>query len=226
MSDVDLDAQESAKEGEEVKESGDKDKFVSKDELAAITESVREQARRNEEVFKLITSPEFMNRNTPPPPPKAEEKGLTQEEIDELKPSQAIAYTLKQVGKMLDENNAKQEENLRNVAATIQRVTDVEADKDAAMQIAEVKKDFGEAEFEKHRLAMAKIVAATPGITARRAFLIAKGEAQPIKKGEVPVAPLYEKPGQNAEFTDSKLTPKEAAEKAYTRAFGANEKPI
>ena len=227
MSDEDVKAQEGALEGDKEKESGDKDKFVSKEELATLTESVREQARRNEEVFKLITSPEFMNRGAQPPtPPKEEEKGLTQDEIDELKPSQLINHMLKEVGKMLEKNNEKVNANIQGVVATIQKVTDAEADKDAAMQIAGVKKDFGEADFEKYRASMAKIVAATPGITARRAFLIAKGEAEPVKKGEIPKAPLYEKPGQSAEFTETALTPKEASEKAYNRAFGANEKPI
>ena len=227
MSEVDVNAQEGAPEGDKGKESGDVDKFVSKEEIAAIAESVKEQARRNEEVFKLITSPEFMNRGAQPPAqPKVEEKGLTQDEIDELKPSQLISHMLKEVGKMLEKNNETVNANIQSVAATIQRVTDVEADKDAAMQIAGVKSEFGTTDYEKYRLEMAKVVAATPGITARRAFLIAKGEAEPPKKGEIPKAPLYEKPGQNAEFTETDLSPKAASEKAYARAFGANEKPI
>lgn len=226
MSELDVDAQESAKEGDVKKESGEQDKYVSKEELAAIMESVKEQSRKTEQMFGLITSPEFMGRNAPAQAPVVEEKGLSQEEIDKLEPSQLMGHVLKEVGKMLDKNNAKQEENLKNVAATIQRVTDVEADKDAARQIELVKQNFGEDEFEKYRPAMIKIVSATPNITAKQAFLIAKGEAEPPKKKEVPRGTHSEKPGQNAEFTETNLTPKEAGEKAYVKAFGADENPI
>ena len=230
MSEEDVKAQEGAKEkGEDGKESGDRDEFASKEDLAAISEGLKEQARKSDEVLRLITSPEFMAKNAPPPPsppPKHDEKMPTAEELDEMKLSQGLGYVLKEVGKMIEKSSVKQEESLRNVAATIQKVTDVEADKDADRQIAKVKADYGEAEFEKHRPAMVKIVAATPGITAERAYLIAIGEAEPPKKKEVPTGTPTEKPGQGAEFGETDLTPKEAAEKAYDKNFGANKNPI
>lgn len=228
MTEENLKVQEGAKvEGDKGKGSGEQGKFASKEELAALMKSVEEQGRKTEQIFGLITSPDFMGRSTPAPAPvKVEEKGLAPEELDELKPSQLIPHVLKEVGKMLEKNNAMQEENLRNIAAAIKQVTDVEADKDAARQIAQVKQDYGEDEFEKYKPAMIKIVADTPNITAERAFLIAKGEAEPIKKQAVLKGTTTEKPGQLAEFTDTNLSPKEAAEKAYKKAFGADENPI
>jgi len=215
------------KEGDKVIESGDKDKFASKEEVAALMESVKAQGMKGDEIFRLITSPEFMGRSTPPPaPPKPEEKGLTTEEVDELKPSQVVGHILKEVGKMMEKNNVMQKENLENVAASIKQMVDIAADKDAFAQIAQVKEDYGSEEFEKYRPSMAKIVAETPNITAERAFLIAKGEADPIKKKAVRTGTPTEKPGQSAEFTDTNLTPAAAAEKAYVKAFGADEKPI
>ena len=214
------------KEGEVKKESGEIDKFASKDELAAIVKSLDEQSRKNEHIFNLITSPEFLSRSNPPAPPKQEEKNLSQEELDEMKPSQLLSVTLDRVAKMLEQNNAKIEESLHNVSATIKQVTDIDADREAERQIERVKSDYGEDEFNKHRPAMVKIVAATPGITAERAFLIARGEANPIKKSVIPKAPRYEKPGQEADFTDTKLSPDAAAEKAYVKNFGADENPI
>jgi len=228
MTEENLKAQEGAgKEGDKGNVSGEVDKFASKEELAALLKSVEEQGRKTEQMFGLITSPEFMGRNAPPAPtPKPEEKGLAPEELDELKPSQLLQHTLREVSKMLEKNNAMIKENLENVTASIKQVSDAEADKDATRQIAQVKSDYGEDEFEKFRPAMIKIVAETPGITAERAFLIARGEADPVKKKAVPKGTPTEKPGQSAEFTDSNLKPSDAAEKAYKKAFGEDNNPI
>jgi uncharacterized protein YqgV (UPF0045/DUF77 family) len=229
MTEENVKAQEGAgKEGDKSKVSGDLDKFASKEELAALLKSVEEQGRKTEQIFGLITSPDFMGRNAPPAPTtvKVEEKGLAPEEVDELKPHQLLQHALKEVSKMLEKNNAMVEENLKNVAASIKQVSDAEADKDATRQITQVKSDYGEDEFEKFRPAMVKIVAETPGITAERAFLIARGEADPVKKKAVPKGTPTEKPGQLAEFTDTNLKPSDAAEKAYRKAFGDDNNPI
>jgi len=229
-SEEELKAQEDAEKekGEKGDKSGDKDKFASKEDLAAITKKIEEQGRKSDEVFRVLTSEEFMARKTepPPPPPKTEEKVPTQEEINEMNMAQGLGYILKEVKKEIAKGNVETKESIANVAASIQRVTDVEADKDADRQIAQLKKDYGEDKFEKHRAEMVKIVAATPGITANRAYLIAIGEAEPPKKEEAPKGTETEKSGQGAEFTETDLKPKEAAEKAYDKAFGANENPI
>ena len=230
-SEEELKAQESAKEkeGEKGEESGDKDKFASKEDLEAIKASMVEQGRKSDEVLKLITSPEFMNRGTPPPtppPPKPTEKTLTTEEINNMDMSQGLGYVLKEVGKMIETSSTKQNEAIKNVAATIKQVTDNVADKEADVQIASVKAEFGESEFEKQRPKMAEIVAASPGITARRAYLVAIGEEKPPVKKEVPKGTETEKSGQGAEFTETDVEPKKAAKMAYDEVFGANKKPI
>lgn len=230
LSEEEKKAQEDAKEkGEKGDESGEKDKFASKDDLAAVKASLEEQGRKSDEVFKLLTSPEFMARNAPPPPPptpKPTEKALTTEEINAMDMSQGLGYVLREVGKMIDRSNTTQKAAIDNVAATIKQVTDGVADKEADSQIASVKAEFGEEEFEKQRPKMADIVAESPGITARRAYLVAIGEEKPPVKKEVPKGTETEKAGQGAEFTETNLGPKEAAEKAYDKAFGANKNPI
>ena len=229
-SEEELKAQEDAKgKGEKGDESGDKDKFASKEDLAAITSKIEEQGRKGDELLTLITSPEFMSRGAPPPAPptpKPTEKTPTAEEIDEMKMSQGLGYILKEVGKMIEKSNVTQKEAIDNVAATIKQVTDDAADKEADVQIAAVKKEFGGDEFEKMRTKMVDIVAESPGITARRAYLVAIGEEKPPVKKEVPKGTETEKAGQGAEFTETNLNPKEAAEKAYDKAFGANKNPI
>lgn len=229
MSEEELKAQESAKEGEEDKESGDKDKFASKEDLADINKKIEEQGRKSDEVLKFLTSEEFLKRTTPPPtppPPKPAEKGPTPEEVNEMTMSQGLGHILKEVGKMIETSSTKQNEAIKNVAATIKQVTDIAADKDADLQIAQVKKDYGADEFEKQRGKMAKIVAETPGITANRAYLIAIGEEKPPVKKEVPKGTESEKPGQGADFKESDLDHKKAAEAAYDKVFGADKKPI
>lgn len=230
-SEEELKAQEDAKEkGEEDKGSGDKDKFASKEDLVAITSKLEEQGRKSDEVFKLLTSQEFMDRGKPPPPPppppKSDEKVPTQEEVNEMSMSQGLGYVLKEVGKMVEKSNATQKEAIDNVAATIKQVTDIAADKEADAQIASVKEEFGEEDFEKHRAKMVEIVAESPGISARRAYLVAIGEEKPPVKAETRKGTETEKGGQEAEFEETDLEPKEAAEKAYDKVFGANKKPI
>ena len=127
---------------------------------------------------------------------------------------------------MIDTSSAKTEESIKDVAATIKQVTDGVADKEADLQIAGVKEEFGEAEFEKQRPKMAKIVEDSPGITARRAYLVAIGEEKPPVKTEARKGTETEKSGQGAEFSETDLDHKEAAEKAYDKAFGANKNPI
>jgi hypothetical protein len=229
LSEEELKAQESAKEkGEKGEESGDKDKFASKEDLVAINARLEEQGRKSDEVFKLLTSEEFMKRSASPPapPPKPTEKTLTTDEINDMNMSQGLGYMLKEVGKMIDKSNATQKESIDNIAASIKQVTDNVADKEADFQIASVKEEIGEDEFEKQRKAMVKIVAESPGITARRAYLVAIGEEKPPEKKEVRKGTETEKSGQEAEFTETDLKPEEAAEKAYDKAFGANKNPI
>ena len=230
MSEEDVKGQEGSNDkGEEGKESGDKDKFASKEDLADINKKIEEQGRKSDEVFKLLTSPEFMARSAPvapPSPPKPTEKTPTADEVNDMNMSQGLGYVLKEVGKMIETSNTKQNEAIQNVAATIKQVTDNVADKEADVQIASVKAEFGDAEFEKQRAKMAGIVADSPGITARRAYLVAIGEEKPPVKKKVPEGTETEKSGQGAEFTETDLAPKEAAEKAYDKAFGANKNPI
>ncbi len=230
MSEEEVKGQESSNDkGEKSTESGDKDKFASKEDLVALSESIKEQGRKSDEVFKLLTSEQFMTRNAPPPtppPPKPAEKTPTQDEINEMNMSQGLGFILKEVGKMIDVSNTKTQDSIKNIAASIKQVSDVAADKEVNVQIADVKKDFGESNFEKHRNAMAKIVADSPGITAKRAYLIAVGEAEPPKKAETRKGTETEKGGQEADFTETDLDPKEAGEKAYDKVFGANKKPI
>lgn len=228
-SEEELKAQESAEKekGEKGDKSGDKDKFASKEDLAAITSKLEEQGRKSDEVLKLITSPEFMNRSAPPPPPpKTEEKTVSTEEVDKMEPSQLVAHMLKEVGKMVKASSDKQEESIKSVAASIKLVVDEQADKDAGIQVAQLVKDYGEDAYEKHRDAMYKIVGDAPGISLERAYLIAIGEESPPKKAEARKGTETEKGGQEAEFTETDLSPKEASKKAYDKVFGANKKPI
>ena len=230
MSEEDVKGQEGSNDkGEKGDESGDKDKFASKEDLEAINKKLEEQGRKGDEVFKLLTSEEFMKRTAPPPTtpkPKPDEKVPTQEEINAMDMSQGLGFVLKEVGKMIEKSDAKHDESNKNLAASIKQVTDDVADKEADIQIASVKEEFGDAEFEKQRKAMVKIVAESPGITARRAYLVAIGEAEPPKKKEVPTGTETEKSGQGAEFKEADMDPKKAGEVAYDKVFGANKKPI
>ena len=140
--------------------------------------------------------------------------------------SQGLGYVLKEVGKMIDKSNVTQKEAIDNVAASIKQVTDNVADKEADFQIEGVKDEFGESEFEKQRKKMAEVVAESPGITARRAYLVAIGEEKPPVKTKVPTGTDFEKPGQGAEFKATDMSAKEAGEAAYDKVFGANKKPI
>lgn len=230
MSDVDDKTQEGVENKDEKdKEPGDEGKYASKDDLENIAKRVEEAGRKSEEVFKLITSEGFMNKVNPPPPPPTkvpEEKPHTAEEINDMSMSQGLTYMMKEVGKMVEKSAAKTDESVKNLAASIKVRADAEADREADKQIAQLKKDYGEDEYEKHRESMIKIVETTPGITANRAYLIAIGEEKPPKKEEVPKGTETEKSSQSAEFREADLTPEKAAEKAYVKNFGADENPI
>ena len=61
---------------------------------------------------------------------------------------------------------------------------------------------------------MTKIAEAAPGITARRAYLVAIGEASPPKRVPIPTPTSTEKVQNEADFKAANLSPEEAANKA------------
>jgi hypothetical protein len=228
MSDVKEEAQEGAEEknSEEKNQPGDEGKYASKEELTALKTSVEVMSGKSDELYKLMTSDAFMNRGTPapaPPPTKPKEKEPSGDEINEYNPSQVIGYMLNKVSGILEEQGKKQNETLNKMGATIQNIVTSEADREVDRQIVSCQKEFGKEDFDKQLGKMAKIAKETPGISARRAYLIAVGEEKPPVKKETPAPTDVEKPGNFGDFEDSKLTPKEAGDKAYDMVLGGKD---
>ena len=216
------------KEGEVKGTPGDEGNYASKEELAAIQRSVEGMSAKSEQLYKIITSEAFMNRSNPPPAPQSKpvEKDPSQAEIDEYTNSQVIGHVFSKLSGILDKQGEKQTEALNRMGATIQNMVKTEADKDADRQIRSCQDEFGKEEFNKQLNKMAKIVEENPNMGARRAYLVAIGEEKPPVKKQVAPATLTEKPGQFADFKDSNLKPKEAAEKAFDMIAGGKDKLI
>jgi len=183
---------------------------------------------KSEQLYNIITSDAFMNRNNAPPVPtqKQVEKDPPQTEIDDYTNSQVIGHVFSKLSGILDKQGEKQTEALNRMGATIQNMVKGEADKEADRQIRDCQGEFGKEDFNKQLNKMAKIVEENPNISARRAYLVAIGEEKPPVKKQVASATLTEKPGQFADFKDSNLKPKEAAEKAYDMIAGGKDKLI
>ena len=227
--DVNEEVQEGTEEkGEEKGTPGDKGNYASKEELAALQRSVEGMSAKSEQLYGILTSDAFMNRNNTPPVPtqKQVEKETPQAEIDDYTPSQVIGHVFSKLSGILDKQGEKQTEALNRMGATIQNMVKTEADKDADRQIRSCQDEFGKEEFNKQLNKMAKIVEENPNMGARRAYLVAIGEEKPPVKKQVAPATLTEKPGQFADFKDSNLKPKEAAEKAFDMIAGGKNKLI
>ena len=225
MSEVNKETPEGGEvKGEEKETPGEKGNYASKEEVANLARSVAGMSAKNEQLFKIITSDDFMKRSAPAPVAKPVEKEIPQTEIDEYTPSQVIGHVFNKLSVILDKQGDKQTEALNKMGATIQNMVKTEADKDADRQIASCQAEFGKEEFNKQLNKMAKIVEETPNISARRAYLIAMGEEKPPVKAKVEQATITEKSGQFADFKDSTLDSKEAANKAFDMIAGGKDK--
>jgi len=225
MSEVNKETPEGGEvKGEEKETPGEKGNYASKEEVANLARSVAGMSAKNEQLFKIITSDDFMKRSAPAPVAKPVEKEISQAEIDDYTPSQVIGHVFNKLSVILDKQGDKQTEALNKMGATIQNMVKTEADKDADRQIASCQAEFGKEEFNKQLNKMAKIVEETPNISARRAYLIAMGEEKPPVKAKVEQATITEKSGQFADFKDSTLNSKEAANKAFDMIAGGKDK--
>jgi len=225
MSEVNKETPEGGEvKGEEKETPGEKGNYASKEEVANLARSVAGMSAKNEQLFKIITSDDFMKRSAPAPVAKPVEKEIPQAEIDDYTPSQVIGHVFNKLSVILDKQGDKQTEALNKMGATIQNMVKTEADKDADRQIASCQAEFGKEEFNKQLNKMAKIVEETPNISARRAYLIAMGEEKPPVKAKVEQATITEKSGQFADFKDSTLNSKEAANKAFDMIAGGKDK--
>ena len=146
MSDLEnVNVPEGTPEGEEGKESGEKN-FVSKEEYDKILDKVDGLAKKNDELVKIFTTPAFLQRQQPPAPkeperPKARE--YTQEEIDNMTPSQLTAYTLSKVNDILVDHSRKQDEKYSRLENSIQSMAETDEDRETQREIAACKEEFG-----------------------------------------------------------------------------------
>ena len=226
MSEEEVIVPEGTKEGEESKESGEKDN-VSKAEFEKVNARVEALAKKNEELITILTSPNFMAQRAaepkPEPKPVVEEKMPTKEEIEE-QPSKLVTYVVSKVGTMLESHTKKQEDRDKNIAASIQKLVETDEDREAQRGIQDCIKEFGEKEFDDQRDDMYKLAGQYPGISPRDCFLMAVGRKQPPKRKPVPTATETEKTGHAGLFKDEDLTPDAAAKKAFEIVAGGKDK--
>jgi len=227
MSDKDVNAQEGAQEGDNEKESGEKD-VVSKVEFDKLNAKFEGIATKNEQLMSILTSPGFMaQRQEPKVEPKVEpvveDTFPTREEI-EAEPSKLVTYVVSKVGKMLDDHTKKQAERDKNISASIQRLVETDEDREAQRQIKACIDEFGEKEFDEQRTDMVKLAGMYPGISARDCYLITVGQKNPPKRKPVPTGTETEKTGRAAALKDLNLSPDEAANKAFELVTGGKDK--
>jgi len=204
---------------------GEKVDYATKEEMAAIGKTNTELTAKVNQLTELLTSPTFMQPKevvkevTPAAAPKVEP---TQKDIDDFTPAQTIGYALEKVAKLMAESNKRVEASTTQLAGRVDNLIRERSSEKINTQIEACRKEFGTEEFNAQWDTMTKIAEAAPGITARRAYLIATGEANPPKRAPIPTATSTEKAKVEADFKAANLSPKDAAEKALELIGGVD----